>query len=69
MRIRQPDFDHLDRGDWVGVEGTVMTTRRGELSVKVATFELLAKAVRPLPDKWHGLTDTDTRYRQRYSTW
>ena len=63
---RHEDFDHLDRGDWVGLEGTVMTTRRGELSINVETFELLAKAVRPLPDKWHGLTDTDTRYRQRY---
>jgi lysyl-tRNA synthetase class 2 len=60
------DFDHLDRGDWIGVEGTVMTTRRGELSVKVGGFTLLSKSIRPLPDKWHGLTDTDTRYRQRY---
>jgi lysyl-tRNA synthetase class 2 len=59
-------FDGLDLGDWVGVHGTVMTTRRGELSVKVRSFEVLAKAVRPLPDKWKGLTDTDTRYRQRY---
>jgi lysyl-tRNA synthetase class 2 len=62
------DFiDSLDLGDWVGVTGTVMTTRKGELSVKVDGLELLAKAVRPLPDKWHGLTDTDTRYRQRYA--
>ncbi|HZJ27382.1 MAG TPA: lysine--tRNA ligase [Acidimicrobiia bacterium] len=60
------DFDRLDRGDWIGVHGTVMTTRRGELSVKVAAFELLSKAIRPLPDKWHGLSDVDTRYRQRY---
>ena len=59
-------FDDLDLGDWVGVEGTVMTTRKGELSVKVETFELLAKALRPLPDKWRGLSDVDTRYRQRY---
>ena len=59
-------FDDLDLGDWVGVEGTVMTTRKGELSVKVETFELLAKALRPLPDKWKGLSDVDTRYRQRY---
>jgi lysyl-tRNA synthetase class 2 len=59
-------FDRLDLGDWVGVEGTVMVTRRGELSVKVTRFELLAKAIRPLPEKWKGLTDTDTRYRQRY---
>ena len=57
----------LDLGDWVGVHGTVMTTRKGELSVKVQRFQLLSKAVRPLPDKWHGLTDTDTRFRQRYA--
>ncbi len=60
-------FGTLDLGDWVGVHGTVMTTRKGELSVKVERFELLSKAVRPLPDKWHGLTDTDTRFRQRYA--
>ncbi len=59
-------FDRLDLGDWVGVHGTVMTTKKGELSVKVESFVLLAKAVRPLPDKWHGLTDVDTRFRQRY---
>jgi len=57
----------LDRGDWVGVHGTVMTTRVGEISVKVETLELLAKSIRPLPDKWHGLTDPDTRFRQRYA--
>ena len=44
----------LDLGDWVGVHGTAMTTRKGELSVKPDTVELLSKAVRPLPDKWHG---------------
>ncbi|MCU1361035.1 MAG: lysS [Ilumatobacteraceae bacterium] len=60
-------FADLDLGDWVGAEGTVMTTRKGELSVKVDRFELLSKAVRPMPDKWHGLTDTDTRFRQRYA--
>jgi len=59
-------FDELDLGDWVGAEGAVMKTRRGELSVKVASFTLLAKAVRALPDKWHGLSDVDTRFRQRY---
>ena len=59
-------FDHLDRGDWVGVEGTVMTTRRGELSIDVASFELLGKAILPPPDKWKGLTATETRFRQRY---
>ncbi len=60
-------FADLDLGDWVGVDGTVMTTRKGELSVQVITFQLLSKAVRPLPDKWHGLSDTDTRFRQRYA--
>jgi lysyl-tRNA synthetase class 2 len=62
----QAAFDDLDLGDWVGVEGTVMTTRKGELSVKVRGHRLLAKALRPLP-KWHGLADVDTRYRQRYA--
>ncbi len=57
----------LDLGDWVGVAGTVMTTRKGELSVKPDTVQLLSKAVRPLPDKWHGLSDVDTRVRQRYA--
>jgi len=56
----------VDRGDWVGVEGTVMRTKLGELSVNVGAFTLLSKALRPLPEKWHGLTDVDTRYRQRY---
>jgi lysyl-tRNA synthetase class 2 len=59
-------FDDLDLGDWVGVEGTTMKTKKGELSVKVTGFTLLAKALRPLPDKWHGLADIDTRFRQRY---
>ena len=57
----------LDRGDWIGARGTVMTTRTGEISVKVTSLELLAKAIRPLPDKWHGLADPDIRYRQRYA--
>ena len=59
-------FDDLDLGDWVGVEGTMMKTKKGELSLKVKDFTLLAKALRPLPDKWHGLADIDTRFRQRY---
>ena len=59
-------FDALDLGDWVGATGTVMKTRKGELSVKVRLFELLSKALRPLPEKWHGLADVDTRFRQRY---
>ena len=61
------DISTLDLGDWVGVSGTIMTTRKGELSVKVAELSLLSKAVRPLPNKWKGLTDTDTRFRQRYT--
>ncbi len=60
------DFEGLDLGDWVGAEGEVMTTRRGELSVKVRRFRLLAKCLQPLPDKWHGLADVDTRFRRRY---
>jgi lysyl-tRNA synthetase class 2 len=63
---RHAEFDDLDLGDWVGAEGAVIKTRKGELSVKVSRFELLAKALRPLPDKWHGLADVDTRFRQRY---
>ena len=58
--------DEVERGDWVGVEGAVMKTKKGELSVNVKTFTLLSKSLRPLPEKWHGLTDTDTRFRQRY---
>jgi len=62
-------FDELAKlsiGDWVGATGEVVKTRKGELSVKVADWVLLAEARRPFPDKWHGLTDPDTRYRQRY---
>ncbi len=59
-------FGALDLGDWIGVVGTVMKTRKGELSVKLTEVQLLAKALRPMPDKWHGLTDVDTRFRQRY---
>ncbi|MEM9041606.1 MAG: lysine--tRNA ligase [Actinomycetota bacterium] len=61
------EIKKLDLGDWVGVAGTMMTTRKGELSVKAERLDLLAKSVRPLPDKWHGLTDPDTRFRQRYA--
>jgi lysyl-tRNA synthetase class 2 len=60
------DFTSLSLGDWIGVTGDVMKTRKGELSVKVRDWQLLASAARQFPDKWHGLTDTDTRYRQRY---
>ena len=56
----------LDRGDWVGAEGEVIKTRRGELSVRARSVMLLSKAIRPLPEKWHGLQDVEQRYRQRY---
>ena len=56
----------LDVGDWIGVHGVMMRTRRGQLSVAVDAFELLSKSLRPLPEKFHGLTDKETRYRQRY---
>ena len=59
-------FTNLDVGDWLGAEGEVITTRRGELSVKVDGFTLLAKGLRPLPEKWHGLKDVEQRHRQRY---
>lgn len=56
----------LDLGDWIGATGEVVRTRRGELSVSPTSVELLSKSLRPLPEKFHGLTDTETRYRQRY---
>ncbi|PKQ19584.1 MAG: lysine--tRNA ligase [Actinobacteria bacterium HGW-Actinobacteria-6] len=56
----------LDLGDWVGAVGTVSRTRRGELSVVPTDVVLLSKSLRPLPEKFHGLTDVETRYRQRY---
>ena len=59
------EFAKLSLGDWVGASGEVMKTRKGELSVKVASWQLLAPTRRPFPDKWHGLSDQDTRYRQR----
>lgn len=60
------EWQKLDIGDIIGVEGVVFKTKRGEISVKVKRYQLLAKALRPLPEKYHGLKDTDTRYRQRY---
>ncbi|AEE96836.1 lysine--tRNA ligase [Mahella australiensis] len=59
-------FRDLDIGDILGVIGIVFKTHSGEISVKVKTFELLAKSLRPLPEKWHGLQDPDLRYRRRY---
>lgn len=58
-------FKTLDLGDWISVEGEVFITRTGEVSLQVSSFELIAKALKPLPDKWHGLQDADLRYRQR----
>ncbi len=55
----------VDLGDWVGVTGEVITSRRGELSVDVRGLEILTKALRPLPDRWYGLSEAETRYRQR----
>jgi len=60
------DIEHLDRGDWVGAAGTVMATHTGELTLEVSEVTLLSKALRALPDKHRGLTDADTRLRQRY---
>jgi len=59
-------FKSWDVGDIVGAEGPLMRTKTGELSVKVEKLRLLTKALRPLPDKWHGLADVEQRYRQRY---
>ena len=59
-------FRALDLGDFLGAEGELFTTRTGEPSVKVLRWELLSKALHPLPEKWHGLQDTEVRYRQRY---
>jgi len=60
------EFRGWDVGDIVAVQGALMRTRAGELSVRAESARLLVKALRPLPDKWHGLADTETRYRQRY---
>lgn len=56
----------IDIGDFVGVEGELFLTKTGEVTVEVASLTLLAKSIRPLPEKWHGLVDVETRYRQRY---
>jgi lysyl-tRNA synthetase class 2 len=63
---RYEEFSQVDLGDVVGVAGEVFQSRRGELTVRVASWQLLAKCLRPLPDKWHGLSDTELRYRHRY---
>ncbi len=60
------EFKHSDIGDIFGVVGTLFLTKTGELTIRVATLELLTKSLRPLPEKFHGLTDQEQRYRQRY---
>ena len=68
--IGEKHYDFLkkwvDSGDWIGIVGHPCRTKRGELTIMVTKYKLLSKAIRPLPEKWHGLTDTETRYRQRY---
>ncbi|MBL8289491.1 MAG: lysine--tRNA ligase, partial [Rubrivivax sp.] len=59
-------FKHWDLGDIVGCEGTLFRTRTGELSVKATKIRLVTKSLRPLPDKFHGMTDQEQKYRQRY---
>jgi lysyl-tRNA synthetase, class II len=66
VTTRFDELTALSIGDWIGATGEVVKTRRGELSVKVRDWVLLAEARRQFPDKWHGLADHDTRYRQRY---
>ncbi|MGM0594586.1 MAG: lysine--tRNA ligase [Pseudomonadota bacterium] len=63
---RYDQFKGWDVGDILGAEGVLFKTNKGELSVKVDTIRLLTKSLRPLPEKWHGLTDQETKYRQRY---
>lgn len=63
---RYEAIEHIDLGDFVGAEGTMMRTRRGELSLRLTSWQLLSKSLRPMPEKFHGLTDVETRYRKRY---
>lgn len=60
------EFARVDLGDWIGATGEVMTTRKGELSVRVDGLTMLQKSLRPLPEKWHGLQDIELRSRRRY---
>ena len=63
---RYRSYDDFDLGDFVGAKGTLFRTRTGEITLEVEDFVMLAKALRPLPEKWHGLVDLEKRYRQRY---
>ena len=60
-------YELFEVGDWIGVSGSLFRTRTGEITVRAEQLELLAKSIRPLPEKWHGLTDPETRFRQRYA--
>lgn len=72
--LKKTDFDEkqwevfklIDMGDFLGVDGTLFETKTGEKTIKVTAFTFLTKSILPLPDKWHGLTDVEARYRQRY---
>ncbi|HZS32147.1 MAG TPA: lysine--tRNA ligase [Methylomirabilota bacterium] len=66
LGARYAAFTELDAADFVGATGDLMRTRTGELTVQVKSWTFLAKSLRPLPEKWHGLRDVETRYRQRY---
>ena len=59
-------FENYDSGDIIGVLGEIMKTKKGELSIKVKSSTILSKSLRTLPEKWHGLKDKETRFRQRY---
>jgi len=59
-------FKHIDIGDWIGVEGECFTTKMGEPTLRVSSFKVLSKSLRPLPEKWHGVQAAETKYRQRY---
>lgn len=59
-------FDCLERGDWLGIEGETFLTRTGEPTVKVTSFTVLSKSLRPMPDKWHGVADREIKYRKRH---
>ena len=60
-------WDLFQVGDWVGIAGSLFRTRTGEITIRAEEIQLLAKSLRPLPEKWHGLTDPETRFRQRYA--
>ena len=66
LNERYEVLNDLDIGDWIGAEGTLFRTRTGQITLQVKSFSILCKSLRPLPEKWHGLTDVETRFRQRY---